>query len=439
MKSLNQRVDHIRNQINEIEKERNQGKEIETFTIKSWRDSKLTRPIIRLHVDYLMYRIENSRTFREQLQYLQQHPDINQNFFKDPESLEVQKIQEEILLNMIENGALGESFLLSLKESQDEPTIITYQGYIVNGNRRTAALKKMDKVYINCVVLPEDATLRDIYTIEHLEQISEDFKEDYHWINELNNFYIGMHDKSLRFSKTEMAKSFRISKPELESKLRMKDLIDEFLEWKGIPGEYYYDKLDKSEEAFRQLEKEIKNIKDEIERRDFINAVFTLIDKPPTKGRLYSHVRDLIRDWKTVYSRILEKQVKIDPSHTEVSNIITPNAKAPINKVKHKDGNIITELFKPNQEHSHVEVFSDSKNTDEMSSAILETIADVKAERKEQNEAEAFYESVSSALRELQGLVINTNSIKLDSAEKKLQQIIKISEDLIQKLKMKQF
>ena len=71
-------------------------------------------------------------------------------------------------------------------------------------------------------------------------------------------------------------------------------------------------------------------------------------------------------------------------------------------------------------------MFSDANNADEVSTIIMESIADVKAEKKEQSEAEAVYEGVSSALRELQSLSVDESSTKLEATKNKLDQIISL-------------
>lgn len=420
MKSINERISHIRALVKEAEEKSGKGLP-KTFTISNWQGKEIILPIIRIHRDYLMYRIENSRTFREQIGYLQDHPELGNDFFKDPENSSTQKAQEEILLKMIEDSRLKEEFLTSLEKHQDEPAIVTYQGYVVNGNRRTAAAKSLGIEYIECVVLPETATKKDIYTIEHLEQISEDFKEEYHWVNELNNYYMGIHDPYIKFDIDQMSKSFRTKRQDLESKLRMLDYVNEYLDWVGCPGNYDYKKLDYAEQIFIEIEKATRNkkFKDDIERQEFIKAIFYLIEEPPTKGRLYSHVLDIIKNWDSVY-----KKLKNDYVIENTNNNSNKNAKS-------ENDSILNQILDTDNNSDEIEIFSVKQNPDKISGKILETIADVKAERKELTEAESVYESTSSALRELQNLVVNDRSIKLDSAKVKLEQIIKISNDLI--------
>ena len=115
--------------------------------------------------------------------------------FSDPESKLAQETQEKILNSMVLDK---KDFLNDLRtRKQVEPAIITYDGYIINGNRRTAALKHLGEEYITCVVLPEDATKQEIYELEQEMQLAREFKEPYHWINELKNIKRGATDFNL--------------------------------------------------------------------------------------------------------------------------------------------------------------------------------------------------------------------------------------------------
>ncbi len=420
MKSNLERIETIRATIISRENEIKHGIQIKTYPIKDYRGDTIIKPIIRLHHDYLMYRIENSRTFRQQLHFIHKN-NLDSNFFSDPENPDVQKAQEEILLELIHNSSNGQEFIDDLKNrGQDDPTIITYEGYIVNGNRRVAALKELGVEYVDCLVLPEDANKKDIYALEHLLQISEDYKEEYHWVNELMNFYLGLHDSSLNYTKDQMAKAFRIKKSELESKLVTMSLVNEFLQWKGLPNQFDYERLDLAEEVFRQLEKGIRKHNDEHKRQELIHAVFHLIENPPTKGRLYSQVSYLISNWDEIYKRMTSNQ-KIEPEESK-------------NKGTQEEGTDLVDEFLDAKKLPQNEIFKDSPNNDELATKLYETIADVKAEGKEQSEAEAVYEGISAALREIMSLHIDEKTTKIESIKNKLVQLINIAQQLLEQI-----
>jgi len=416
MKAREERIEQIRQACQAAEKSN-----APTSPIKPWRSVRLDRKIIRLDCDYLMFRVDNSRTEIQQLTYIKKKG-LSEDHFNDPESYTAQKSQEEILLEMIHTR--GKDLLDDLsKRKQDDPCIITYDGYIVNGNRRTAALKELGIRYIECVVLPEDATPKDIYSLEQQLQISQDFREDYHWINELKNIRRGREDKSLKFSEKELADNLRLEVSELRKKLRMLELVDAFLIWKGLKNQYDYPQLDDTEEIFRQLEKALKKYhKDRARQEQLQNEVFTLIEYKPSTGRLYGHVTALIKNFDQIQKRLTEEQKASNETKKDGGN-------EPTNSDSLLDQLIGTE------EKNDSSSFHDANNAEENSNKLLEAIADVTAENKERSSTEAVYEGVSKALRELQGLVIDQDTAKIDSILNKLDQIIQVSQCILMDIK----
>lgn len=416
IKSRAQRIEIIRGHLSEANNNPKAGNK--RITIRG--ESQYPR-VIRLPIDYLMFRLENARTRRQQLKYLRKHPDLPRDLFKDPETSRAQEAQEEILLEMI--NATGKDFLEDLDErGQEDPAIITYDGYIVNGNRRTAALRSINADYVDCVVLPENFTKKEIYDLELDLQISQDFKEAYHWINELIDIEQGMKDRSIEENEDEIARRLHIDKERLNSKLRMKILVDKFLDWKGKSGEYDYEKLDESEQDFKELEKESRKSKfknNPLLLEQAQKAVFVLIDQKPAEGRSYAWIRDLFRHFEQVYENIKQK--------TEL-----PKTKA---KSPAKGG--ILDALAGDESLEIVDVFNDSDtvSVEKNSKLLQETIKDVKAENTEKRDMEAVYESVSEALRQLQGLVITDHTAKIESVHNKLEEILKLTSELLKQTK----
>lgn len=419
MKNLEQRIHYIRQQNEAAKKDTLRP----TYPIKEWREKKtpLYLKIIQLDVDYLMFRLENSRTEIQQLRYLRANPALPPNLFENPESSIAQEAQEAIL-NII-NKEAGREFVEDLKtRGQDEPAIITYDGYLINGNRRTAALKGIGQLYIDCVVLPEDTTPKDIYELEQSLQIAEDFKEPYHWINELRNIKRGLEDKRYDYTELQIAKRLRIDIKELRSKRKMLDLLDAFLIWRQIPGQYDYPKLEDTEQIFIQLEKALKKYQENPKKfEELRNAIFTLIEEKPSKGRLYGYVMDLIKNFEAIYAKI--KREELDQNETKNDNLIQQQSlgKSIIDSIL--EGQPI-----PNS------TFSDYSKAQILATDLVEAIADIKAANKEKNNNEAVYESVSIALRELMGLTIDTDTAKLINIKQKLRQIIDTSEMLLNQI-----
>lgn len=417
MKSREERIEYIRRVVKTAEDDSSLQS---YYTIKNWRGRPLYRKIVQIDSEYLMFRIENSRTEIQQLAHIRKHS-LPKDFFNDPESPFVQQAQEEILTDMVKGR--GKDLLDDLKvRRQEDACIITYDGYIVNGNRRTAGLKFLGERYIDCVVLRDDATPKDIYMLEQQLQIAEDFREQYHWINELRNIRKGKEDSRFELKEEELASNLRLELKDVRIMLRILDLVDAFLIWKNIPGEYDYPKLDKAEEVFRQLEKAVKKYaKNHAKREALQKSVFNLIEERPSETRLYKHVGDLIKNFDQIYVKI---QIASQENVTTKSNESEAGS----------NDELLDELLGSDQE-STTTIFDNQENASENSAKLIDIIADVNAENKEKRDTEAVYESVSAALRELQGLTIENDTAKIGSIKSKLEQIISASERLLNELK----
>lgn len=416
MKPREERIDKIR----KVLKVANEDESLKSYyNIKNWRGKPLYRKIIQLDSEYLMFRIENSRTEIQQLAHIRRNS-LPKSFFNDPESPLVQQTQEEILTAMVKGK--GKDLLDDLKiRKQEDSCIVTYDGYIVNGNRRIAALKYLGDRYIDCVVLPEDASPKDIYMLEQQLQISQDFREEYHWINELRNIRKGKEDSRLDFTEGELATNLRLELKDVRIMLRTLDQVDAFLLWKKIPGEYDYPKLDDAEEVFGQLEKATKKYaKDNNKRESLQNAVFSLIESRPPKGRLYGFVMDLIRTFDQIYD--IKQQTNIGSSNVT-------------NNVKEGENTDLLDDLINDDSNPDDSLFEDPTEATANSTDLVEIIADIKADNKEKEDSEAVYESVSTALRELQGLSIDNDTSKIGSIKNKLEQIISTSQQLLEELK----
>lgn len=409
MKNRIERIDYFRERVKVANKDGNRP----SLKIPFWRGKPITLKVIDADIDYLMYRIENSRTEIQQLAYLRKNPHLGKKFFDDPESETVQNAQENIL-SEINKEKGGKDFFNDLSRGQEEPVIITFDGFIVNGNRRTAALKFLHKRYIDCVVLHEDATVKDLYELEQVLQMSQEFKLPYHWINELRNIKRGLDDKRFKYGKPELANHLRIDIKELDNKIATYDLIEGFLVWKNIPGQFDYPKLDDAEQSFKELVKAQKKIKDPFMFSECRNSVFMLIEERPQNGRVYSFITYLISNFEQIYVSLNKN-----------------NKERPKEKTKSKSPKSIVDDVLDENKGIKNQLFSDSSQAIEISKILQEEIQNVKALTKEKDDAEAAYNSISDALRELSGLNLDSNCARIKDMKNKLIAIKKITDDLL--------
>jgi len=324
-------------------------------------------------------------------------------------------------------------FLNDLQQyGQIEPAIITYDGYLVNGNRRTAALKKLGVDYIECAVLPDDISAKEIYQIEQDLQIAEDFRQDYDWINELLNIRAGKEDEKFHLTDNQLIKNLRITPQELKSRLLRIDLVDSFLEWKEIPGNYDYNKLDETEQIFKEVEKGLKKYSENIVNQTYLkHYIFSMIEEKPDKGRLYDHVREVIRDFDDILRKLTkptEPEARHEKDKPTLEDVISRPKENPTTSAE-------GDKKKPPEEYK-AEEYKPMYSREEVRK-LIEAKEDVKAEKQEKKSNESLYNSISDALRSISGLSVNDDSKKLHESKKKLEELMRIATDLLKELSVK--
>ena len=144
-------------------------------------------PQVNLEVTWVRFSTLNHRTKSEQMRVADQQnrPDL---FTADPNGEEAQTHQYRILADL--EGF--EELKADLRErGQQQPAVVTAEGILINGNRRTAALRSLfndedhqPSRYVSCLVLPADANRQEFVDLETELQIAREFKEDYTWVNE---------------------------------------------------------------------------------------------------------------------------------------------------------------------------------------------------------------------------------------------------------------
>lgn len=155
--------------------------------LPAWPRPQKELRVVDVGVEWVRFSTLNHRTKAEQLRAIHEAKRVDL-FTADPLGKEAQAAQYKIL-----SEQRGFDDLKSdLRERrQQEPAVITAEGVLINGNRRTAALRSLcydehhlDAQYVRCLLLPEDATAAELVDLEAELQIAKDFKEEYSWVNE---------------------------------------------------------------------------------------------------------------------------------------------------------------------------------------------------------------------------------------------------------------
>jgi len=226
-------------------------------TLPAWPRPLKRLPIVDLEVDWVRFSTLNHRTKAEQKREIQkrQLPGL---FSSDPLGLQAQEAQFKILAAQEGFEDLRNDLK---KRRQQEPAVVTADGVLINGNRRTAALRSLymelesqDARYVRCLVLPDDATSAEILDLETELQIAKDFKEGYSWINEAL-LIEELFEKDRNFEKLAV-KMHRLV-PDVRSMYEKIQQVNQLVELsKGI--KYHID-FEPHESAFDELTKHIKN------------------------------------------------------------------------------------------------------------------------------------------------------------------------------------
>ena len=214
-----------------------------------FRDEQIHLPRIRIPADFPRYRLQSGRTHRKQAEYIETHG-LAPDFFTDPESEDAQRAQHQILLGLIDEEGLRMDLL---EREQLFPLVLTKDGYIVDGNRRTAALRDKGDEQLEAVVLPDDADAVDLYETELELQMARETKAEYSWIDEALHVRYGIDvlDESIE----KIAKRMRMSKDDITELLGRLELVDVYLEWLGHPGGYHRVGRDQTldEQSFKEI------------------------------------------------------------------------------------------------------------------------------------------------------------------------------------------
>lgn len=155
----------------------------ETVTVE-WRGHPRSVPVISMPVDLLTY---NPGTHRVRAQR-SMDPVRDRELDRDPFGAEGQGYLHQLLMGDPSAPSKIDPTFDALKEDlrqhgQTEPGIISRGGVLINGNTRRAALKVLGQEHMRVGVLPADASLDDLQSIELSLQLRKDYKRDYSFMN----------------------------------------------------------------------------------------------------------------------------------------------------------------------------------------------------------------------------------------------------------------
>jgi hypothetical protein len=155
----------------------------ETVTVE-WRGTQIHVPVISMPVGLLHY---NPGTHRLRAQ-ITTNAKLERDVQDNPYGMSAQNYLHQLLMGDPAEPSKTDPTFLALKEDlrdhgQRDPGIITRTGVLINGNTRRAALKELGNPDMRVGVLPSDAGLEDLQSIELSLQLRKDHKREYSFMN----------------------------------------------------------------------------------------------------------------------------------------------------------------------------------------------------------------------------------------------------------------
>jgi hypothetical protein len=270
-------------------------------------------PIITVPIGLPKYRLLNGRTASSQQEYLAKNPDVKKDFFADPERIDVQIVQHQLLEAVITAGGLKQKFTDPVNKQVD-PLILDEFGFVINGNRRLCSWRSLfmeeSKRYghyshIDVVVLPHSDD-KEIDRLEAALQIEKDIRADYTWDAMAN--MMKLRQTLHQLSEENLAAFYDMKVGEIKMNFEMLRYAEEYLKSRG--KENRWSLVSESEEAFRKIVEKRPNLSSAGEKELFKEVAFVLIDNPEeVGGRLY----DAIPNAQKYIEKIKEKLTEAFP------------------------------------------------------------------------------------------------------------------------------
>ena len=299
--------------ISQGEKEKN--KQTGSF---EFRGKITTFQLIDIPLEMPKYRLSNGRTKASQLEYIATNKKPSDFFdMKHTESEVQQAAQHQLLINEIgkENKNLENFFKSSPWNGY---IIITRKGIVVNGNRRVAALRKMNSTYkskgkkishIPAAVLPE-CLESEILTLEDRLQADVDIKQDYDWCADA----ILIRERVNKIGSKAVAASRRKSEKDIQEKINVLEIGEKYLEFFG--NKHLYSLIRKAEyacEAVLFCRLKLKNSR----YLDYLEPAAFLLMKSKGGDSNYKQIKKLANESILIKVHNKEKGSRIVPAKSK--------------------------------------------------------------------------------------------------------------------------
>lgn len=264
--------------------------------------------VYRIPIKKLIFNIRNGR-FAAELKAKEEELKRRLNPLDKQDALIIRNLLLEIDIN--ETEVLREDLKL---HGQIDPGIITFDGAVINANRRMAIFSSLDDdtgearyQYLLVARLPSNADEKDVWRIEAGLQFGKDFRLKYGPINELLKLREGA-DRGLKPKEISRVLLGRFSAQGVEERLEVLKLIENYLDFIGKTGKYT--EISDNVEKFNSLYGVIKGLKKSKGSKStdiakIIVMAFLIIEKTSSSHWDVRKLKDIARD-KEASKQLLE-------------------------------------------------------------------------------------------------------------------------------------
>jgi len=286
------------------------------YPFHEFRNKRHDLPVIQLPIDLPVYRMQNFRTFSDQAEYIAKEAVASDYFQAGQEVESVQQVQHEMLAKLAERGvadSVAPIVDVLKRDKQREPLLITSNGVVVNGNRRLAAMRELyaspardflDFAYIDCAVLPADASMSDVLDIEASLQAKQETKLDYDWVGDAQlmkamvQSHGGTADVSRRLNRSER---------EIRNTIQALAEADIYLtEWVNSPGKYSLVR-EEGRQLFKDLPKQLEDKEQGLQQASRVIAWTLFENRDRLSERIYNYNNAIGKLASDVMDRVVEK------------------------------------------------------------------------------------------------------------------------------------
>jgi len=395
--------------------------------------------LIRIQVrsDFPLYRIQSGRTHRAQAAYLDSHSELPKDFFSDPEDPRVQQAQHEILLQLINEEGLAADLA---DRGQWNPLVLTYDGFVVDGNRRLCALREEGEEYVQVVVLPEDAENREIYETEIDLQMAKETKAEYNWIDEGIHIRYGIEKLGEKIE--TIAERMRKDVDSVRDAIAALAVVDMYLEWLGQPGKYHLIPAERggaTEQAFKDLTQRLGTQTTRRLSRNEQQAIREACFAAIREGGGYNDVRRIANYIRTRPREFFDRVIETLPNDvvTEAEKVASARVRPETATPMDREDELLAELAE-SESTSQVStpidqmlaIVSDPVRARRAAPSLIRAAEDLAAEEKEAQRLVLPLQRIQRALNELSVVKLREDMQGLDEIARILAELIEQAERL---------